>query len=226
MSKPCKKCGGVERYKNGSCAVCAREYGRKWAANNPEKHREKSRKWAANNREKDREKSRKWAANNREKSRERAREWAANNREKSRENNREWYINNREKVCENVRTWQANNREKKRAHNRQWQANNPEKRRAQDHARRARKVGNGGSFTAQEWKDLCDLYDNHCCYPGCKNTDLHADHVIPLVKGGTSDIGNIQPLCAYHNMSKYTGTNDYRYKPGLKRWKQNKLFDF
>jgi hypothetical protein len=226
MNKPCVKCGGMERDKRGYCAACERKRKREWKANNPEKCREYRRKWKASNREKTREYWRKWEANNPEKRREYERKRYANNREKAIENARKWGANNREKQREYYRKWATNNPEKCREYRREWATSNPEKCRAHNHTRRARKAGNGGSFTAQEWKDLCDLYNNHCCYPGCKNTDLHADHVIPLVKGGTSDISNIQPLCAYHNLSKGTGTNDYRYKPGLKRWKQNSLFDF
>jgi len=201
----------MKRDKGRNCVACKRESSRQWRANNPEKSREKARQWRANNPEKHRENCRNWAANNREKSRENSRNWYASNSEKSRENFRKRYASNSEKFRERAC---------------QWAANNPEKVRAISHTRRARKAGNGGSFTAQEWKDLCAQYDNHCIYPGCERTDLHADHVIPVSKGGSSDISNIQPLCAHHNISKGTGTNDYRYKPGLKRWKQSKLLDF
>lgn len=31
---------------------------------------------------------------------------------------------------------------------------------------------------------------------------VQVDHIIPLSRGGTSDIENLQPLCRYHNGAK------------------------
>jgi 5-methylcytosine-specific restriction endonuclease McrA len=98
----------------------------------------------------------------------------------------------------------------------QWRKNNPERtrknHRAKEHTRRACKVGNGGSFTAKEFTELCDKCGNICLC--CKHIlPLTADHVIPLSKGGTSNIENIQPLCSICNSSKGTKSTDYRNQP-------------
>lgn len=45
-------------------------------------------------------------------------------------------------------------------------------------------------------------------------TVLTRDHVIPLTKGGSDDIENIQPLCLPCNSSKGTDTMDYRPEAG------------
>ncbi len=73
----------------------------------------------------------------------------------------------------------------------------------------ARKRGNGGSFTASEWLDLCEQFDNRCL--ACsEHKPLHADHILPVSKGGSSNIENIQPLCARCNGKKSNKTVDYR----------------
>ncbi len=42
-----------------------------------------------------------------------------------------------------------------------------------------------------------------CNHPDCDSQeDLTIDHVIPLSKGGTDELGNLQLLCRYHNSLK------------------------
>ena len=92
-----------------------------------------------------------------------------------------------------------------------YQKKNPEKVKSYQATRRTRKTEAGGSFTASEWKSLCKQHHNKCL---CCNRrrKLTADHVIPVSKGGTSNIRNIQPLCGPCNSSKGTKTTDYRKK--------------
>jgi 5-methylcytosine-specific restriction endonuclease McrA len=42
----------------------------------------------------------------------------------------------------------------------------------------------------------------YCSVPGCTSTDLTGDHRVPLSKGGTSTLENIQVLCRRHNSAK------------------------
>jgi 5-methylcytosine-specific restriction endonuclease McrA len=44
---------------------------------------------------------------------------------------------------------------------------------------------------------------------------LEADHVVPLTRGGTDDIGNIQPLCGSCNRKKFVDTIDIRVRVDL-----------
>lgn len=75
--------------------------------------------------------------------------------------------------------------------------------------RRWRQRMNGGSYTEEEWNSLCERYDYKCLCCG-KETKLTADHIIPVTKGGTSNIDNIQPLCLSCNRKKFNKTTDYR----------------
>ena len=67
-----------------------------------------------------------------------------------------------------------------------------------------------GSFAAEEFEALCDAYGNRCLACGDTEAALEADHVVPLTKGGSDDISNIQPLCASCNRKKFVNIIDYR----------------
>ena len=102
------------------------------------------------------------------------------------------------------------NKENIAAQKKKYRAENKEKMIASWHKYQARKAGNGGSFTAQEWRDLKKKYGYKCLCCGEKKK-LAADHVIPVSKGGTSNIDNIQPLCRSCNSSKGNHhATDYR----------------
>jgi 5-methylcytosine-specific restriction endonuclease McrA len=62
-------------------------------------------------------------------------------------------------------------------------------------ARRAREVGVGGSHTQEEWEALCATHGGACAWCGCTDKPLTRDHIVPLSRGGSHDITNIQPLC-------------------------------
>jgi hypothetical protein len=198
MVKPCRKCGSVDRKKSGRCRPCSQAYDRSYREENTEKVKEATKRWGKANPDRVIEKTRRWREANPDKVRE-------GNRKRS-------------------ARWFANNPEKANEKNRQWKKENADKVRSMSNARRARVANANGNFTAYEWRELCKQYNNRCCFPGCENTDLQPDHVIPLAKGGDNSISNIQPLCSYHNYSKGVKTNDYRCKPGFFRWLQRKLF--
>ena len=143
--------------------------------------------------------------------------------DQAKENARRWNERNPEKVKKAHRKNYEAHREEKAAYGREyyrvhaaehyrrvveWHKHNPE--RANDHtrARRARKRSNGGSFTVDEWLDLCAAFDFRCAC--CGVLEQTVDHVIPVTKGGSSDIANIQPLCKPCNSAKGTKETDYR----------------
>jgi HNH endonuclease len=109
-----------------------------------------------------------------------------------------------------ARGWVYRNKEKLSVYGKEYRRVNRERLIAKTQTRRTRKKGNGGSFTVQQWNELCAKYGYRCL--ACKKTGvkLSVDHVIPVAFGGSSDISNIQPLCLPCNMSKGVQVIDYR----------------
>lgn len=65
----------------------------------------------------------------------------------------------------------------------------------------ARKKNAEGTFTTQEWEDILKRNNYKCLMCGTKDR-ISIDHIIPLSKGGTNYIENIQPLCLSCNCRK------------------------
>lgn len=93
---------------------------------------------------------------------------------------------------------------KERDRTKKWRKDNPEKQRFMEKRRRARLANAEGSHTLKEWLLLKKQYGNMCVY--CQKTEvkLTQDHIIPLSKGGSDYIENMQPLCFSCNSSKQT----------------------
>lgn len=79
-------------------------------------------------------------------------------------------------------------------------------------ARRRLRIKEGGHYSVQEWLDMKEKYNFMCLC--CKKQEpfikLSPDHVVPLARGGTNTIDNIQPLCCGCNGRKWAKTVDYR----------------
>lgn len=128
----------------------------------------------------------------------------------------------RQPSAESKQRWLDNNRPQRNAWERQYNQR-PEVKtrrnrslaktgsaREQVNRRRVRLAKAQGSHTKAEWLDLCAWVGNKCVVPGCSRTDLTRDHIVPLSRGGTDYINNIQPLCRSHNSKKGTKMTNYR----------------
>lgn len=98
--------------------------------------------------------------------------------------------------------------EKYLATNREWAKANPEKRALSDRVKRQRKRA-AGTLSAADWRAVLERYGSACLACGSDDPPT-IDHVIPLSKGGTNTVDNVQPLCNPCNMRKGRKTVDYR----------------
>jgi 5-methylcytosine-specific restriction endonuclease McrA len=75
-----------------------------------------------------------------------------------------------------------------------------------------RKFSAEGSHTLGEWELLKKQYGYTCPCCGKKEPEitLTADHIVPLSKGGSDYIENIQPLCQSCNSKKHTQIINYK----------------
>lgn len=71
--------------------------------------------------------------------------------------------------------------------------------------RRAVKRNSGGSFSVFDIEELFKIQKGVCiyCRVDLRASGFHRDHIIPLVRGGTNYISNIQLLCPKCNMKKH-----------------------
>lgn len=155
------------------------------------------------------------------------REYFAANRERLMAINRTYAEQHKEKMVEYRRNWVAArpnmyeqrkpyfrqryqaNREEIRAYQREHQRQNPEQSARRTMRYYARKKGAEGNHTVREWRALRSWFGDRCLCCGATGK-LEADHVIPLDRGGSDDISNIQPLCRSCNASKLIQSTDYR----------------
>lgn len=72
--------------------------------------------------------------------------------------------------------------------------------------RRIRKMNAGGSHTLLQWKELKRMHYGYCLMCGLSEPEIRLteDHVTPLIRGGSDNIENIQPLCQSCNSTKGT----------------------
>jgi 5-methylcytosine-specific restriction endonuclease McrA len=141
--------------------------------------------------------------------------------ERRRAYGRDWMKRNPEKARAAMRRWRARHPDVHAARTRARYARDPKRfqertdaspnrpavRRAMHQRRRARLLGAGPHFTAAEWIALVDSHGGRCAYDG-NPPPLHADHRLPLERGGTNVIANILPACAPCNLRKHTMTEE------------------
>ena len=162
-------------------------------------------------------------AEHRERLRQQDREYYRQNREQVRAGQKQYRLTHKEQVELQKKEWEKANPDKVKEIARKYRESHKEQRReyynhyADEHPgwlasvvhRRRTLVKGGGNFTDNEWKQLCQKYSCRCLACGEKKP-LTVDHVIPLSKGGTNTIENIQPLCKSCNSKKNNKAVDYR----------------
>lgn len=154
--------------------------------------------------------ARRYREANRERVNARERAWYERRRDAERARQRRKHRENPERERQRHQRYYRENREARQAYDRRYIRQNLDKNRAKNHRRRARERGTDGDHTAEQFAALCARYGHRCLCCGATGVPLTVDHVLPISRGGSNDIANIQPLCETCNKSKGTRHIDYR----------------
>jgi 5-methylcytosine-specific restriction endonuclease McrA len=208
-SKVCKGCGVEKSFdeyyaaarnldgRMGKCKACVKGSVKENRSNRRQQYAEYERSRA--NLPHRVEARRKYQEEHKERITEYKKAWTRANGARTISYKRAYYEQNYEEVIARSTEWAGNNPERVK----QFKAANGRKRRAARHA-------SCGNFTTKQFEESCERYGNKCLSCGSTGVVLEADHVIPLTRGGSDDIGNIQPLCGTCNRSKFVKSTDYR----------------
>ena len=209
--KKCSKCGEVKPIadfrkdsskrdgRRGYCKTCHKNINAAWAAAHQDMAAAAKRKWKQRNKEKVLASR----AADAERAKQRAALWYKQNKERALLASADYQRRHRERVRLNQSAWRERNVEKKRAYDARYWRDNIEATLARNAKRRARKNGAGGAFTSADIRALREKQRGRCAI--CKNkleSVFHRDHIMPLTRGGSNSIENIQLLCVPCNLSK------------------------
>ena len=129
--------------------------------------------------------------------------------------NKKYYREHKERIDFLSKEHRKKHKEQYKLWQKQWTERNRTYKNFLNLRRRIIKLNTEGSHTFDEWDKLKAQY-NYIC-PCCgekepfkgKFKSLTEDHIIPLSKGGSDYIENIQPLCMHCNIKKHTKVIKY-----------------
>ena len=121
---------------------------------------------------------------------------------RNRKTQKAWQEANKERVNQTRRQIYAANSERILARQSEYRKENPHIRRFAEARRRARKKSVAFTLTHEQWQAILKQYRYRCAYCDKKMKNLHAEHVIPISKGGGTTPDNIVPACISCNSRK------------------------
>lgn len=148
---------------------------------------------------------------NAEKIRAKVKKWRLENAEKAKKTGQIYYKKNKEAIDRKNKLYIQEHPETAKKSIRIFRKRHPEKAKEDKRKRRNRELNAEGFHTNEQWENLKKRYKYTCLC--CKKQEpeikLTEDHIIPLSRGGSDYIKNIQPLCQSCNSRKHTKTIKY-----------------
>ena len=188
--KKCRRGHLAQRYvAQNLCVECARAAAQRQRDDDPLGHAIQIEAWRDANRDKVNAYARAWVNPNPDQRKAYEKAYREANKDTLSARSIAWRAANRERFDENARLWYYGNKDRVAV----IRAN-----------RRTRKLGNGGSHTIEQINDLKAKQRERCANCGASiRKSYEADHIIPVSRGGSSDISNIQLLCRPCNRAKH-----------------------
>jgi 5-methylcytosine-specific restriction endonuclease McrA len=122
----------------------------------------------------------------------------------SRAKSRSNHAKHRDRELQKQGEWRDKNRDYVNDYARSYGRAHLEQAAAHQRLRRARKASAPGTHTAEDVAAQLDRQNGRCYWCGMKTADkYHADHVIPLAKGGSNGPENIVIACPTCNLKKH-----------------------
>ncbi len=185
-------------------------YSRLYYSKNKEKINHLHREWLKENAEHIRRYGKEYRASNRSVVNTRKRGWASKNPDKIRLMGKKQYEKNKDKYKERSRAYYLANREECLARNKKWRQSDVGRSafKVKKH-NRSKRIRETGKISTKDWlvirntSPMCLM-----CGKFVECEKLTLDHIIPLSKGGTHTIENIQPLCFSCNSRKHARVRD------------------
>lgn len=188
------------------------DYAARYRAENKEKCAAAARDWYERNREHCKARKKAYREANGDEVRRKNREYKELNRDFVRQQDAAYRQKNRQLIRERHKVWRDANPERWAEICRKWKQANRELVRAAGHRRRARLSESVENYTPEEWAALKAAVDYTCLMCGRQEPEikLTVDHIVPVSKGGSNGIQNVQPLCRECNNIKHARLMDFR----------------
>lgn len=138
------------------------------------------------------------------------REYRQTHKEERAATDKAWYKANRERLAARNKVYRDSHKEETRVYDKARRAQYPAQTVELDRKNSLRKRGVELGHTPAEWETMLIRFGYLCLCCGRSTDDIHRDHVVPISKGGTDEIANIQPLCNVCNSRKSNKIIDYR----------------
>lgn len=193
LEKICIICGSKFEAKRDTAKYCSKKCYRK-ADNSTDRAKKAREEYYYKNKEKVLKKSK-----------ERRNKYTKERMQEIKRQRHQYYLDNKDKILSNNKKWKLNNDDYKeycKNYTKKYNASDDGKIKNRMRVHKRRTILE--TLEEIDYKALKDKFDklgNKCVMCGSEE-NITIDHIIPITKGGTNDIDNLQPLCKSCNSSK------------------------